>query len=579
MDDPAARYPLDYERLFRAGPSPVLVLDAGLLIVAVTDPYLQATMTERAAILGRHLFDVFPDPDDAGATGVTTLRGSLERVLSTRRADVMAVQKYDIRQPDGTFEERHWSPVNVPVLGPDGAVVYILHKVEDVTAFVTERPGVHDDLRADIARMQAEIVARGQQLQQANAHLRAAQAELERRVDERTQALRSTEAQLRHAQKLESVGRLAAGIAHDFNNMLSVVSVFTALVREDLEPASGPFADLGEVLDAADRAARLTRQLLAFSRQQVLQPRLLSLDHTAAELEVMLRRSLGDDVTLATALRAGDALVYADKGQIEQVIANLALNARDAMPGGGKLTIETAVVELDVDDVRKSKVAMAGPHVMLAITDTGSGIPPEVQARMFEPFFTTKELGKGSGLGLSTVYGIVEQSGGTIWVYSELGHGTTFKVYLPLATGTMTAAPTPDRGGDRSTGTETVLVAEDDDQVRAAVVTILERRGYEVLAASSGAGALALAINHPGVIHLLLTDLVMPDRTGRALAQEIAAERPGIRVLYMSGYTDDTVVRHGVLTSDLAFLQKPFTPSAVVARVREVLDGRPSGGR
>jgi CheY-like chemotaxis protein len=317
---------------------------------------------------------------------------------------------------------------------------------------------------------------------------------------------------------------------------------------------------------------------LAFSRQQVLQPRVVDLNALVSELEKMLRRLLGEDVTLATQLAAGLGRVRADPGQLEQVIMNLAVNARDAMPRGGKLTIETSDVEFDSTHVAEHYPAPPGSYAMLAVIDTGTGMDPETQAHLFEPFFTTKEKGKGTGLGLATVYGIVKQSGGFIWVYSELGAGSRFKIYLPR----VEAAAEPVLGFHApvpvARGTETVLLAEDEAPVRAVARQTLERYGYRVLEAPSAEAALDVADRYSGPIHLLLTDVIMPGLSGRDLAVRLVALRPDVRVIYMSGYTDDAITRHGVLEPGFVFVQKPFTPDALARTVREVLD-RDAGER
>ena len=388
-----------------------------------------------------------------------------------------------------------------------------------------------------------------------------------RDVTERVQL----EQQLRQAQKMEAVGRLAGGIAHDFNNILTAITGYVDLLLEDLGPTDPRREDAQEVRKAADRAASLTRQLLAFSRQQVMQPRVLDLNALVTELEKMLRRLLGEDIDLATRLDPGLAAVKADPGQLEQVIVNLAVNARDAMPAGGKLTIETANTALDDAYTREHFPAKPGRYVLLAVSDTGTGMTSEVQAHLFEPFFTTKERGKGTGLGLATVYGIVKQSGGFIWVYSEPGHGSTFKIYLPQVEEAAepraaAASPAPRRG------TETVLLAEDEAPVRAVARQVLERQGYKVLEAPSAEAALDLAQRYSGPIHLLLTDVVMPGLSGHDLAERLATLRPETRVIYMSGYTDDAITRHGMLEPGLAYVQKPFTPDVIARKVREVLD-------
>jgi len=382
---------------------------------------------------------------------------------------------------------------------------------------------------------------------------------------------RNLENQLRQAQKMEAVGRLAGGLAHDFNNVLTAVFGYVDLLSEELAPGSHAREDVEEIRRAAERAAALTRQLLAFSRQQVLDPIVLSVNDLIRNLDKMLRRLIGEDVDLRLNLAPDVGNVRADPGQLEQVIANLVVNARDAMPEGGKLLIETVNADLTEQYADMHRPVMAGAYVMIAVSDTGVGMDEATKARIFEPFFTTKEKGRGTGLGLSTVYGIVKQSGGYIWAYSEVGRGTTFKVYLPRvdALAAQVAAP---REAGTLTGSETVLLAEDDPMLRPLAKTLLQKLGYTVLEAENADQAVALAAAHPAPIHLLVADVVMPGASGRELARRLAASRPDMKVLYVSGYTDDAIVHHGMLEPGLSFLQKPFTPAALARKVRDVLD-------
>jgi len=398
---------------------------------------------------------------------------------------------------------------------------------------------------------------------------------LERREAEET--LRAIEEQLRQAQKMEAIGKLAGGVAHDFNNLLTVIIGRCGLLVSRFETNAPLRHDLELIRTTADRAAALTRQLLAFGRKQVLQPRALDLNVVVEDIAPMLRRLIGEDVELTVRLRPELGHVMADPSQIEQVIVNLVVNARDAMPQGGQLTIETASVDLDAAYVRRHPGSRTGAHVMLTVSDTGIGMDVDTQARVFEPFFTTKEAGKGSGLGLATVYGIVKQSGGTVWVYSEPGRGTVFKVYLrrvdvavePRATG-ITIAEAPG-------GSETILLVEDQQEVRELAADILSAQGYVVLAAGDGETASALFTAHKEQIDLLLTDVVMPGTSGRQLADSLTAARPDLKVLYMSGYTDQAIVQHGVLEAGIAYLEKPFTIDAITRAVRDALDARPVG--
>jgi len=380
------------------------------------------------------------------------------------------------------------------------------------------------------------------------------------------------EEQVRQATKMEAVGRLAGGVAHDFNNLLTVINGYTELLMDKFASDSQVTVQLQEIVQAGGRAATLTRQLLAFSRSQVLAPQVLDLNAVVTNLGKMLKRMIGEDIELSTVLDPALGRVKADPGQIEQVIMNLVVNARDAMPQGGHLTLETSNVELDEIYARNHVTVKAGPHVMLAVADTGVGMLPETQAHIFEPFFTTKEQGKGTGLGLATVYGIVKQSGGSIWAYSEPGQGSVFKIYLPTVSEGPVAEPTkmePDSSG----GTETILVIEDEVGVRSLINLALESSGYTVLEADSAESALEICAKYEGPIHLLLTDVVMPQMSGPRVAEQVAAVRPDIKVLYMSGYTGDSVVRHGVLTQEMPFIQKPFSPIALRNKIREVLGG------
>jgi len=381
------------------------------------------------------------------------------------------------------------------------------------------------------------------------------------------------EEQFRQAQKMEAVGRLAAGVAHDFNNLLTAILGTTDLMLEDLAPDDPDREGLLDIRSASERATVLTRQLLTFSRQQVVSPRVLRLSDLVLELEKLLRRLLGEDVAIRVAVAADCGSVKADPGQLEQVIVNLAVNARDAMPDGGRLTLETKNVDLDADYPSDRVTIPAGRYVMLAVTDTGTGMDAPTKARIFEPFFTTKPVGKGTGLGLATVYGAVQQSGGHIWLYSEVGQGTSFKIYLPRVDAVHAPAPVAEAAVVLD-GSETVLVAEDEDAVRQIIERALQARGYRVMVARNGSEALALAGRHAGQIDLLVTDVVMPDMNGRVLSQRLMEVRPAIKTLYLSGYTDDAILHHGVLQEGVAFLQKPFSLGALARKVRDVIEAR-----
>jgi PAS domain S-box-containing protein len=411
------------------------------------------------------------------------------------------------------------------------------------------------------------------------------------------------EEQLVHAQKMEAVGRLAGGVAHDFNNMLTVISGYNRMILDELSPLDPLRANAEEILKAADRAAALTNQLLAFSRRQIVRPCVFNVNAVIANTEKMLRRLIGEDVQLVLNPAQDVGNIKADPGHIEQAVINLALNARDAMPAGGRIAIETANVRLDETYSRTHVGVEPGEFVMIAVSDTGHGMDAETRRHIFEPFFTTKETGKGTGLGLATVYGMVKQSGGDIWVYSEPGKGTTFKLYFPRVADPLadSAAGEADHFGNKfrpllapveqgsctgggvpsgpppcqGLGSETILVVEDETAVRELTVTMLQRMGYTVLTAASGAEAIEISRAHPGHIALLLTDVVMPRMSGTQLADALLAARPGMKVLYLSGYTENAVVHHGVLDPGVDFLPKPFSREALAGKIREILHSEP----
>jgi signal transduction histidine kinase len=572
----------DFRILFESAPGLYLVLAPDFTIVAVSDAYLEATMTKRSEILGRGLFDVFPDnPNDPNATGEANLRASLGRVLELRAPDAMAVQKYDIRRPKsegGGFEERFWSPVNSPVLGPDGTLAYIIHRVEDVTDFLrlkrrgTEQDRLAEELKTRAGAMESEIFRRAQEIQESNRELRELQTELEERVRTRTKELEQVHEQLRHAQKMEAVGTLAGGVAHDFNNLLTAIMGYAQLMVLRLKPEDPAMRDTEEILRSAERAAMLTRQLLAFSRREVLQPKILDVNGIVGDLGKMLRRLIGEPVELVVV--PGDGLwpVKADPGHLEQVLMNLAVNARDAMPQGGRVTIETLNIELGEAYAGEHVELEPGEYVLLSVSDTGIGMDDATKSRVFEPFFTTKGAGHGTGLGLSTVYGIVRQWGGAIQIYSDLGWGTTVKVFLPRAAGAA-EAPVKTSAGEMPRGSETVLFAEDQDAVAAVVRATLQLCGYRVLQANNGSEALERCRQYEGPIQLLVTDIVMPGMTGPELATAVRELCPEAKVLFISGYSERAFTSHGALDAEAGFLQKPFMPAALAHKVREVLDG------
>jgi two-component system, cell cycle sensor histidine kinase and response regulator CckA len=496
----------------------------------------------------RLLFDSNPHPMwvyDAETLAFLAVNEAAVRHYGYSRKELLAMAIVDIRPPE-----------DVPAL---------LQRVREVggDAGPLRQAGLYRHRTKDGRTIQVEISSHDIQFEARSARLVLA-------VDV-TEKL-SLEAQLQQAQKMESIGRLAGGVAHDFNNLLGVITGYGELLRRRVkqDPTLHKYAD--DVLAAAHRAAGLTRQLLAFSRKQVLQPRVLDLNGVVADMERMLRRLIGEDIRMVTALAGEVPVIKADPGQLEQVLMNLVVNARDAMPKGGRLILETDRVDVDATYAARHAEFRPGPYAMLVVSDTGHGMPPDVQAHIFEPFFTTKEAGKGTGLGLATVHGIVKQSGGHIFVYSEPGRGTTFKVYLPAVEEPARTPAEADDDDDLPRGTETVLLVEDEAALREILQESLASCGYEVMSAPHGLAAMEVAERHQGPIHLLMTDVVMPGVGGREIAQQLSALRPDIRVLYMSGYTDDAVIVHGVLTADMPFLEKPFTAASLARKVRAVLD-------
>jgi signal transduction histidine kinase len=613
----------DFRALFESAPGLYLVLTPDLRIVAASEAYLAATMTTRLEILGRGIFDVFPDnPQDPAATGVRNLAASLERVKQFARPDAMAVQKYDVRRPEtegGEFEERYWSPLNSPVLGADGEVAYIIHRVEDVTEFIRlkqagrEREKVAEALRTRAEQMESEVFLRAQQVSEANSQLRAANEELARLYDQIAQLMTQAEDdlrpqsppdasiassrtpikpadmlvrvgrlianykrlndELRQAQKMEAVGRLAGGIAHDFNNLLTVIIGYAKMVQSKLNLNDELRAKLAEIERAGEQAALLTAQLLAFSRKQVTQHHLVQLNKVIEDLKEILRRLLTEDIDLTFTLDQAGCLINADAGQLTQLLINLVTNARDAMPAGGKLEIETRTVLQESEYSDQDGVRPGGRYVLLAVKDTGAGIDAETRRHIFEPFFTTKAVGKGTGLGLATVHGIVLQHGGWIALDSEPTRGSTFKIYLPAAH----AVPPPQARiapAPPSSGSATILLVEDQAAIRMFAEEVLADAGYTVLSAGNGSAALRIATSHTGQIDLLVTDVVMPEMNGPSLAAKLISLTPNLGVLYVSGYTDAALIDRGVIPEYVALLQKPFLPGDLLGKVGELLRSR-----
>ncbi|HEY2731152.1 MAG TPA: ATP-binding protein [Polyangia bacterium] len=508
-------------------------------------------------ILGRSDLDFFPE--------------DMARFFQqTDRAVLQNGQLVDIpEEPIQTSKGLRWLHTKkIPILGPSGEPRYLLGISEDIT----DRKNAEERRHEAHRQLELSVDERTTELTRLNADLREQIAERERAEE----ALRRSEEELRQSQKMEAIGRLAGGIAHDFNNLLSIILSYSAMMMDALSPDDPLRADAEQIAIAGQRARDLTRQLLAFSRRQMLRPEVLDIAEVVRGLEPMLRRVLGEDIELTISLAQPTPLVKADPGQLQQIIMNLVVNARDAMPGGGQLWIETSDVVLDEEHVRGSVGAGArpGPYVCLTVSDTGVGLDAETRARVFEPFFTTKPRGKGTGLGLSTVLGIVQQSGGHVTVESTPKEGASFRVYLPRTTEQRTP-PVPvrePRPPVARRGSETVLLVEDEGQLRVLARDILRSAGYQVLEAPNAAEAIKASQRHAGPIHLLVTDVVMPHIGGQELARRLGAERPRMRILYMSGYTDDGIVQDGTVDPNVAFLPKPITPDTLIGKVRETLD-------
>jgi len=499
---------------------------------------------QRSQLLGRNDYDFFPR--DQAASFVEKDR----QVLAQGHVEDIAAEPIQTRGGVRWLHTR-----KIPVV-EDGVARYLLGVSIDIT---------------DVRRAQEALRMSHDELERRVAERTAA---LEREIEERRRAeeeLRRVQEQLLQAQKLEAIGRLAGGVAHDFNNLLSVVLSYTNLLVPTLAADDPRRAHLEEVKRAGERGAALTQRLLAFSRQQVIEQRVLDLGRILGEMAPMLRRLVGEDVAMAVSIAPDLGRIKADSGSIEQVILNLVINARDAMPKGGRLMLELENVELDEAHGREHLGGIAGPHVLLSVSDTGVGMDRATQQRIFEPFFTTKPVGKGTGLGLATVFGIVTQAGGNVWVYSEVGAGTVFKVFLPR---TEEEGPreAPRSAATRLGGTETILLTEDEQQLRTVMQRTLEEEGFTVLAAAGGPEAVELCQGYDGEIHLLLTDMIMPRMSGRELVERVAPLRPSMKILFMSGYTERALARRGAGDPRFAFLPKPITPDTLLRKVREVLD-------
>ncbi|HLK57293.1 MAG TPA: response regulator [Chthonomonadaceae bacterium] len=503
--------------------------------------------------------------DDADLTVYELIRGGYDPVyerVETPEAMGEALDRkaWDVILSDYTLPRFSalgaWKMVQVR--GLETPFIIVSGTIGEEVAVAALKAGVHDYLmKSHLARLVSAI----------EREMREAAGRLERK---------RLENQLLQAQKLESLGRLAGGVAHDFNNLLTIILGYSelALDAEALDASTREF--LQNVCYAAEKASGLTRQLLAFARKQIIEPKVLNLNDVLISLDKMMRRLIGEDVELVLLPQEDLYSVKVDPGQFEQILVNLIVNSRDAMPDGGKITVETQNIALDAEYARQHEGVRPGDYVRLTVSDNGTGMDEGVQLHIFEPFFTTKEKGRGTGLGLATVYGIVKQAGGHIWLYSEVGEGTTFKIYLPRVAEAAEALAEITHPAPSLDGTETILIAEDEPLVRDLATQTLRGHGYTVLEAMSGEEALTFAKGRETGIALLISDVVMPRMSGKQLAEQLQVANPSLRVLYASGYTENTIVHHGVLEAGIAFLSKPFTPTALLRKVREVLDSGPS---
>ncbi len=543
---------LDF-RVLEAAPGSYLVLNPELRIVAANGSFLNATRTVRDGIVGLSLFEALPEnPNVPEAEAAANITSSIHRVIQNRLPDAMEVQRYDLRKSEGEgggFEERHWAFINSPVIGANGEVACIISRVEDLTEFVrlkrasTESAQLAESIRSRTYQAEAEV------------YLRAAQIAEGNRL------------------RLDAMGRMAGGVAHDFSNLLNIILGYTKLLQADIPEENSTKRGLAAIERAAETAAGLTRQLLAFSRHQILEPRVANPNELISGIESLVRGIIGDQIQLDITLHREIGRIRVDPTQFEQVLINLVINARDAMPRGGHLGIETKNVQLDESYVLDHPGVPPGEYVGVAVSDTGVGISRELQSQIFEPFFTTKK-GKGTGLGLSTVYGIVRQSGGYVSVYSEPGMGTSFRIYFPAVSGTIEKPMPVKEDASPEGGGETILLVEDRGPLRELFQSMLERGGYHVLTAGTPNEALQISAAYSNTIHLLIADVVLPEMTGPELAKQFRSTRQESEVLFVSAFTESVISRQGKLSPNLNFLQKPVSHDTLIRKIREILRRR-----
>lgn len=540
MDQMYLNNPPNFQLLFEGSPGLYLVLNVQFNIVAASDSYLKATMVERTDILGKYIFDVFPDnPNDVDATGVQHLKASLNRVLDNKTADFMTIQKYDIKNQLGIFEERFWGPVNFPVFNKNDQVEYIIHRVEDVTELVKLKNEKFILHKATI------------ELQEEREHIEKA----------------------RQAKRMEAMGQLAGGVAHDFNNILATIILLcedTIRNSKDSDPAQ---KNLKQILKSSEKAKTLTRQLLAFSRKQVIQPKVVNLNHIISDLKDLLKKLLDERFELITDLDDNLKNVFIDASQVEQILINLVVNSRDAMTKGGRMTIATTTLTLKQSITNGYLHVDAGEYVLITVKDEGVGMDAETQARIFEPFFSTKEFGFGTGLGLSSVYGIVKQNKGYVWVTSEAQKGSIFKIYLPVIEQSLEIIHSGSDNIDfkiNANESQTVLVVEDEVDLREAIRDILSSVGYKIIEAIDGEEALKMILDQQVKPSLIISDVMMPKLTGPSLAIKLKEAGMKNKFLFLSGYVDDFRDVNKEIIEEHSFLEKPFELNTLIDKVKKL---------
>jgi signal transduction histidine kinase len=532
----------DFEVIFKSCPGLYLILDTQFTIIAASQAYLEATLTNKEDAFNKNIFDVFPDdpndPNDPNANGASLLRASLQSVLVHKKKNIMALQKYDIRNAKNFFEERYWSPINYPVFDSNENIKYILHCVVDVTESVKLK-------KENILNFQISTNGNSE-----NYHFE----------------------KVRQSQRMEAMGQLAGGVAHDFNNILATITLTSEMLLGNSNLPEFAKSGLKTILKGSESATSLTRQLLSFSRKQTLQPKVLNINKILTQMKVLLYRTISEDLELKLELAENLRNTLVDYGQIEQIVMNLVVNARDALSSGGQITIKTADVTLTKLMSHGHMKVEPGNYVMLSVQDNGIGMDATTQARIFEPFFTTKEIGRGTGLGLATVYGIVYQNKGTIWVYSEPNRGSTFKIYFPVSYENLSDETlTEELPSIKSSQKRTILLVEDEEYLRNSISNVLRNVGYDVIAVENGLKAFEFIQNRTQIVDLIITDIIMPEMTGTLLAQKLNENQFPGKILFLSGYAEN-ILESLPNEARPNFLEKPFGMKILLSKIASILN-------